>query len=354
MAINLTSKYSPKIDERFKLTSITDAYAGKKYDWDGAQTVIVYSVDPVTLGNYNRSANGGRFGTVAELGDSKQTMTLSQDKAFTFSIDHGNSADQLNIKRCNEQLKSNWDEVCTPEIDTYRFRKWASGAGLSTINGTALTKSTVMEAIMLGSAAMSNKKVPKKNRALFIKESVYVFCKLSNEVVGIDTLGAKAVANGVVGYLDGMAVVPVPDSYLPDGINFIIKYKDSSVDPMKLKVLRVQKNPIGFDADVGECRFYHDSFVLDSKINGIFVHAKDGMAATPTGDNGTTASGKVTLSSTTSDAIIKYTTDGTNPKTSATASTYSAAFTSPESGSVVKAYASKSGLIDSAVFELTI
>jgi hypothetical protein len=43
----------------------------------------------------------------------------------------------------------------------------------------------------------------------------------------------------------------------------------------------VQKTPLGYDADVGECRFYHDSFVLDQKVNGIFVHAKSGMLPEP-------------------------------------------------------------------------
>jgi hypothetical protein len=41
---------------------------------------------------------------------------------------------------------------------------------------------------------------------------------------------------------------------------------------MKLKTLRVQKNPPGIDGDVGECRFYHDSFVLDSKVNGLYLY----------------------------------------------------------------------------------
>ena len=109
--------------------------------------------------------------------------------------------------------------------------------------------------------------------------------------------------------------------------------------------------------DVGECRFYHDSFVLDNKINGLYVHAKDGACAVPTGDAGTTTSGKLTLSSATNGATIKYTTDGSNPKTSPTAKTYdgsSKPSLSEDSGKhIVKAFASKSGLVNSPVFELT-
>lgn len=352
MAINLTTKYSPLIDERFKKESITDAYAGKKYDWDGAKTIKIYSVDKVALNDYNRSATSNRFGVPNELGDGLQTMTLTQDKAFTFTIDHGNAGDQLNIKKCNEQLKTNWDEVCTPEIDKYRFGVWANGAGVCTVNGTALTKTTVMEAIMELGAEMSNRLVPRKNRALFIRESAYVKCKLSSEVVGIDTLGAKAVAKGVVGTLDGMAVIPVPDSYLPNGVNFIIKYRGATADPMKMKVLRVHKSPVGFDADLGECRFYHDSFVIGNKADGIGVHTASGAAA-PVIDT-TTSSGKVTIKSTTDGAAIRYTTDGSNPKTSDTAAAYSAAFTTPAAGTVIRAYAEKSGMVSSGITTFTV
>lgn len=345
---NLTTKYSSLIDERFKQQSITDKYAGKKYDFDGAQSIKVYSVDKVALNNYNRTASGGRFGAVNELGDTVQTMTMTQDKSFTFAIDHGNAADQLNVKHCNEQLKSNWDEVCTPEIDSYRFGKWTNGAGLGIVNSTALDSDTVMRAIMTASAAMSNKFVPKKNRVLFIGETIYVETKLSSELVGVDTLGEKAIAHGVVGRIDGMDVVPVVDSLLPSGVNFVIKYKDSSADPMKLKTLRVQKNPIGYDADIGECRFYHDSFVLDNKINGIYVHAKTGMLPAPT-ITASDADFTVTCSGATT---IQYTTDGTNPKTSETAETYSAAVTLTD-GQTIRAYGEASGSVSSPVAEAT-
>jgi hypothetical protein len=352
MSVNLTTKYASLIAERFKGQSITDSYAGKKYDFDGAQSVKIYTVDKVALGDYSRTANGGRFGTVAELGDTVQTLTMSQDKAFTFSIDHGNAEDQFNIKHCNEQLKSNWDEVCTPAIDIYRLSKWANGAGLGLLNGTALTNTTVMRAIMLASANMNNKLVPKKNRVLLIAESVYIETKLSTEIIGIDSLGEEAVKNGVVGRIDGMDVVPVVDSYLPAGVNFIIKYKDATVDPMKLKTLRVQKNPLGYDADVGECRFYHDSFVLDPKINGIYVHAKSGMLSLTLANSNTVAFTSANATG------VKYTTDGTNPKTSATATTVlAAAFTSSApgltAGPTCRAYAYATGYVNSAVMEQT-
>lgn len=349
MAINLTTQFSNKVQERFTLNSLTDAYAGHSYDFSGIKSVKIYSVDTVPVVDYTRSGTS-RFGTLTELGDTVQELTMSQDKGFTFSVDAGNNAEQLNLKQVTKRLKQNWDERATPLIDKYRFNKWINGCGLLGTEASALTKSTVINEIMNASAAMSNALVPLTNRVLFVKESVYIFCKLATEIVGIDTLGEKAVKNGVVGALDGMTIVRVPDSYLPTGVNFIIKYRDSTVDPMKLKTMRVQKNPLGIDGDVGECRFLHDSFILGQKVNGLYVNAMAANAvATPAISISANAA---TLTTGTSGATILYTTDGTDPKTSSNASTYSTAVTLA-SGQTIRAYAYKTGLLNSGVAEAT-
>ena len=190
MAINLTTKYSPLLDERFRMKSLTDGYAGKKYDFAGVRSIRIYTVDRVTLNDYNREASANRFGTIRELGDTVQELTMSQDKSFTFAIDHGNAADQLNIKRCNEQLKTQWDEVVTPEIDMYRLRRWINGAGLGT-TASAPSKTNIIETIMKAGAALSNRFVPKANRVLFISETLYIQTKPANEIIGIESLPAR-------------------------------------------------------------------------------------------------------------------------------------------------------------------
>ncbi|SBW02368.1 conserved hypothetical protein [uncultured Eubacteriales bacterium] len=348
MAINLTSKFSEKVAERFTLRSLTDSYAGKDYDFSGVKSIKIYSVDSVPVGDYTRSGTA-RFGNLVELGDTLQEMVMTQDKGFTFSVDAGNAAEQLNIKQVTQRLKRNWDERATPLIDMYRFSKWMNGAGLVAAESAALTKSNIVEKIMIGTAAMSNALVPLTGRTLFIRESVYINVKLASEIVGIDKLGGKSVGSGVVGELDGMSIVRVPDSYFPAGVNFFIKYKNATVDPMKLKTLRVQKNPMGIDGDVAECRFMHDSFTLGTKVNGLYVDIDTAKVVANTAI--AVATGKATITSATSGAAIKYTTDGTDPKTSTTAADYSAAV-DVATGTVVRAYAAKAGLMNSGVTEV--
>ena len=71
--------------------------------------------------------------------------------------------------------------------------------------------------------------------------------------------------------VDGAVVKSVPSSWLPEGVEFIIKYKGTTVDPVKLQNYYIRKDAQGFDGPVVEGRVYFDSFVLDTKKAGIVV-----------------------------------------------------------------------------------
>lgn len=277
MAINLAAKYEKKVQERFTLGSLTDKYVGKDYTFDGVDTIKIYKIDTVSTTNYTRSGTA-RFGSLTELGDTVQTMQLTQDKAFAFSIDKGNAAQQFNIKQANACLKREIDEVITPEIDAYRMAKWVTGNGLSTgvtvlsSNDGVVTKANILEKIFTASATMSDYKVPRVGRVLFIPELTFVKFKLSDVVTGSsDTLTTENVRQGYRGKIDGMDVVTVPSSIFPANINFFIKLKGATVDAMQLKDYRVHKDPPGISGDLVEGRYIYDSFVLDTKAKGIYV-----------------------------------------------------------------------------------
>ena len=276
MAINLITEYQKKIAERFTLGSLTDEAAGHDYDFTGVKTIEIYSIDTVATVDYSRSGTT-RYGNVTELGDTKQSMTLAVDKGFTFSIDAGNASEQFNIKQANACLKREIDEVITPEIDKYRLAKWVAGNGLSsgktitTSNDGALTSTNIVKKIFAANAAMSDKLVPVNGRVLFIPELTFVQFKLADVVMGADNIAEENIRRGYRGTIDGVDVVTVPSSIMPTGVNFILKHKSATVDAMKLKNYRVHKNPMGVDGDVVEGRYIYDSFVLDSKCNGIYV-----------------------------------------------------------------------------------
>ena len=70
-AINLASKASAKVVERFKIGSCTEGLFSQDYDWTGVATVEVRSIDTLPLQNYSYTTVDGssRFGAISEVGD---------------------------------------------------------------------------------------------------------------------------------------------------------------------------------------------------------------------------------------------------------------------------------------------
>lgn len=274
MAINYATKYSSKVAERFKKASITNRAAGHEYSFVGAKTLVVSSVDVVPLTDFNREAASNRFGAVANLGDTKQELQMTQDKSFAFAIDAGDNSDQAIEKSAGRALRREIDEVIIPTIDKYRLAKWAEGAGTNVKSGSAdaLTKNTILPAIIKAGGEMSNGLVPEDGRTLYIPIRNYTLLVQADAIVHLEQPGKEAVIDGSVGTVDRNRVVPVPDGWFPEGVEFLIKYKGSTVDPVKLQNYHIRKDAQGFDGPVVEGRVYFDSFVLEAKAAGVAAY----------------------------------------------------------------------------------
>ena len=271
MAINLASKASPKVVERFKLASCTEGIFSSQYDWTGVATVKVYTVDTLPLNTYNKTATtGSRFGNLTEVGDTVQEMTVTDDKAFNGAIDKGNNTAQLQIKAASKILRMQTDEVIIPYVDKYRLGKLAAGAG-TVKNSVALTKTNAIDTILTAGAAMSNLLVPKMGRVLYIGETEAIKIKLADQVVGVDKLAEKTIVNGVIGTIDGMQVRIVPDSYMPENAVFLIVTKNCACAPKKIETYRILDQHPDIDGHVVQGRLLHDCFVFETKKNGIYL-----------------------------------------------------------------------------------
>lgn len=271
MAINYATKYHAKVAERFKKGSITNSAAGNEYSFVGAKTIVVSSVDVVPLNDYDRTAAGNRFGVPTNLGDTKQEMQMTQDKGFAFAIDAGDQSDQAIDKAAGKALRREIDEVIVPTLDKYRLSKWAAGAG-NVVTGAALSKNTILGAIISVGGELSNDLVPEEGRTLYVPIRNYTLLVQADAVVQLEKTGTDAVENGVVGKIDRNKVVPVPDGWFPEGVEFMVKYKGCTVDPVKLQNYHIRRDAQGYDGPVVEGRIYFDSFVLDAKKNGIGVY----------------------------------------------------------------------------------
>lgn len=270
MAVNYATMYASKVAERFKKASITEGGCGHDYKFLGAKTIIVSSVDVAPLNDYDRNAAGNRFGAISNLGDTKQELQMGMDKGFGFAIDAGDQSDQAIDKAAGKALRRQIDEVVIPFMDQHRLSKWAAGAG-TVKPGSKPTKSTILSGIIELGGEMSNGLVPEEGRTLYIPIRNYTLLVQADAVVQLESIGRKAVENGVVGTIDRNKVVPVPDGWFPEDVEFMIKYKNCTVDPVKLANYYIRKDAQGFDGPVVEGRIYFDSFVLDARKAGVGV-----------------------------------------------------------------------------------
>lgn len=115
MAQNFASAYLSALDERFAIDSQTDDVVNKgtRLDFNGKNSVTIYSVDTVPENDYIRSG-AWRYGALVELGTTTQTKVLSQDKAATWTIDRGNLEDSMMAQEVAKSVKRQTREVAVP------------------------------------------------------------------------------------------------------------------------------------------------------------------------------------------------------------------------------------------------
>ena len=341
MAINYAIKYASKIAERFKKASITDADCGHEYTFvdPKSKTIRIGSVNTVPETEYQRSGDA-RFGTTYDVGDTLQEMTCEKAPAFSFTIDALDGTDQAIEKSAARALRRQLDEVTVPGMDKYRIKKWVMGANIVKKETTAPTKSTIAGLIIDVGAEMTDALVPLEGRTLYIGTEYYKLLKQNPDYLGVDALGKEALTRGVVGEFDGNKVKPIPTRYMPEGVYFFIKYKGSTVDPVKLAQYDILPKVKGFSGPVVQGVTYYDSFVLGTKGDGIGVCGNAAILAAPAMS---IASHAVTITAA-SGVVFKYTTDGTNPRYSSTAQVYTGAVTLT-TGQILRAVGTKDGCV---------
>ena len=266
--INYADKYSNILDEKFKVESKSDIAVNQDYDFVGAKTVKIQSVNTVELSNYTRSGSN-RYGTPNELDNAIQEMTMSQDKSFTFTIDKMNEDETNGALNAGKALNRQIRERVIPAVDAYRFGVMASKAG-HTENGVTLSASNVYGAIVDATAYLDDREVPMDGRILVVTSATYGLMKKSKDIVMETEVGMDMKVKGVIGSLDGMTIVKVPSNRLPEGFQFLITHRVATTAPVKLAEYKIHTDAPGISGSLVEGRVYYDAFVLDNKKDAIY------------------------------------------------------------------------------------
>jgi N4-gp56 family major capsid protein len=272
MAVNLASKYSQKVDERFKLKSLTESAVNREYDWNGVNSINIYSIPTVAMGNYSKTGLS-RYGTAAELDNTVQTLTLTRDRSFTFTIDRANHQDTQMVMQAGKALARQVDEVIVPEVDVYRLAAMSAAAVANGHTATAASSaSNAYTQLLKAGETLDEKKVPVTGRIAFVTPAFYNFLKLDPTFIKASDIAQKMLINGQVGEVDGVKIVKVPSTYFPANTSFILVHPSATVAAEKLEDYKTHDNPPGINGWLVEGRKRYDAFVLENKKNGLYVH----------------------------------------------------------------------------------
>lgn len=291
-SIALAQKFQPILDEIYKASSLTarmDAKT-KPVNFAGANVVQVFKTDPIGLGKYDR-VSGYPAGQVV---GSWETLTLATERGRSFVIDRMDDEETLGMAfgtLAGEFIRTK----VVPEVDAYRFSKYASTASINAATPGTLDANGIIAALDAAKLELDKDEVPSEGRLLYISDN----CLNLLEGKVSRFLGNENAVDKRVTKYSGMEVIMVPQTRfykgitLDDGatvdaggysktvstgkdINFMIIHPTAVLQVAKhdsLKVFTPEQNQTT-DGWLMQYRLYHDAFVYANKLNGIYLHCK--------------------------------------------------------------------------------
>lgn len=277
MAIELTTKFQPYVDEQFTAESKKHLLTNQDFDWTGAHTIKVYKISTSEMNDYNRNGedtgNWSRYGAVKDLDATTEELVLKKDRSFTFTIDKLDKDETQQQLQAASALARQNREVVIPEVDAYTYGVMAENAGTAP-EAVELTATNIYGKILEGSLALDDANVPESGRVLVVTPAVYNLMKQSGDIAMETNIGNDLRLQGVIGILDGMNVQKIPAPRLPADFGFMIAHPVATVAPVKLEDYTIHENPPGISGSLVEGRICYDAFVLDNKKSAIYYQKK--------------------------------------------------------------------------------
>ena len=269
---NLASKYAKQVDERFHRESQAMMALNNDYKFTGVKTVNVYSIPVVAMNDYNRTG-ANRYGEPNDLTRNVQTLTVERDRSYTFIIDKGDKLQSQMVSDAGKALSRQIREVVVPEFDTYVFSTLAAKATERGNYATgAITKGNAYEKFLDGMESLGNKNVPDKGRICFCSYKYANLLKQDPAFMRYGNQSQEMLIKGIMGEVDGVKIVKVPSSRLPEGTSFILTHPIAACAPKQLNEYKIHTDPVGVSGWVCEGRMIYDAFVLNNKADAIYYH----------------------------------------------------------------------------------
>lgn len=282
MAVNLALKYSSNVDEVIKLGALSNSAVNNDYDFVGVQTVKVYSFDTAPMHDY-KAEGTSRYGTPEELQDNIQEMTMRMKRSFTFTIDKTYAVDTPEgVRNAGQALRRQIDRIIIPELDKYRFKEISKHA--KHISTGTVTKTNAYQLFLEANEKIDEDEIPLTGRVAYVTPAYYNLLKLSPEFIKKGDLSQTMLVNGQIGEVDGVKIVKVVSSRLPEKCSFIIAHSMATVAPVKLEEYKIHTDPPGIAGNLVEGLLYYDAFILKNKKCAIAVHFTETVEPKPEED----------------------------------------------------------------------
>ncbi len=284
-SLEFAIKYIPVLDDIYKNLSVTQNMdAGKKVDFTGTNEIKVLKTSTTGLGDYSRT-NGYPKGDITA---NWETLKLTEERGKELSIDRMDNEEMANVfGMITGQFMRDW---VVPEVDAFRFAKYAGADGISKAAGAVLTKDTIISAIDEAVRQMNADEVPVAGRVLYINSDLQPV--LNNAFAR--SWGSQGAVSTLLNNYNGIPIKYVPPTrfyseiMLNDGsedwgykksangknINFMLIYPEAILQVVKLSLPKVFTPDENQDKDMWKFQFriYHDAFVYENKAKGIYLH----------------------------------------------------------------------------------
>lgn len=285
-SIALAQNFLGVCDMKYKresLTAILDAAPGA-VDFVGANVCKVYKLSSDGLGDYSRN-NGYPTGSVT---GTWETLTLTKDRGVELKVDRFDNEESKSMA-FGQLADVFMRESVVPELDAYRFAKMSTAQTLVKADITVGTTDCV-NLIDTAEMQMAEDEVPEEGRILYVSPKMYAGIKakvtryLANE---------NGVNREIIKF-NNMPVIVVPQSrfntaitlnngssyfgFAPTAggykINFMIVHPSAVKNVIKAQIPKIF-TPDEFQG--GDCyalqyRLYHDCFLWENKVKGIYTH----------------------------------------------------------------------------------
>lgn len=284
--IQLAKVYTNLLDEVYQqsaLTAVLESDASLARQGANANEIVIPKISMDGLADYSR--NSGYVNGDVSL--TWETVQFNYERGRMFNVDAMDNEETQNLafgKLAGEFIRTK----VVPELDAFRFAKYAAVPGAGTATGALATGADVINALRVATSEMDEEEVPQDQRHLFITPTLYGLVQDMDTNKSREVLARFASITQVpqtrfytaIELLDGKTGGEEKGGYKKASgaadINFEIIHKPATLQFTKHAVPKIISPEMNQDADAWKYgyRNYGLCDTYENKAAGIYVHKK--------------------------------------------------------------------------------